>query len=192
MIQDVCDFAAAVDRKNFTLAADIYAAGLNNPKKTLKGEQRLRWRGGGGEGRSTHCLDTSAASAAARLSVNLLPRSPHTIALHACVCLSMRWLPPIISGSCLVAGCLPSMQAGLSLTTAAHPTLTCTPRTSTTPFGSTTGLRCAVAGSGPREPRVHCWLDGKPGGPQASTQPCCRPRSKVVAHWVPPLACRLA
>lgn len=37
MIQDVCDFAAAVDRKNFTLAADIYAAGLNNPKKTLKG-----------------------------------------------------------------------------------------------------------------------------------------------------------
>ncbi|PRW57721.1 Fe-assimilating 1 [Chlorella sorokiniana] len=37
MIQDVCDFAAAVDGKNFTLAADVYANGANNPEKTLKG-----------------------------------------------------------------------------------------------------------------------------------------------------------
>lgn len=42
MIKDVCDFAAAVDDKNFTLAADIYANGANNPEKTLKGG----WRSG--------------------------------------------------------------------------------------------------------------------------------------------------
>ncbi|KAI7835721.1 hypothetical protein COHA_010375 [Chlorella ohadii] len=37
MISDVCDIAAAVDKKNFTLAADIYANGANNPDKALKG-----------------------------------------------------------------------------------------------------------------------------------------------------------
>lgn len=41
MIKDVCDFAAAVDDKNFTLAAEIYANGANNPEKTLKGGWRL-------------------------------------------------------------------------------------------------------------------------------------------------------
>jgi len=37
MINDVCDIAAAVDKKNFTLAADIYANGANNPDKALQG-----------------------------------------------------------------------------------------------------------------------------------------------------------